>query len=132
MHLNNKSIDQFMSTQLDPIAVARMPENQRESTIRGVLEGLFKMKQDEAFNALRGVIRTLAERATDQEYINWCLTTMRILASYPDDVVKAGLTLRKNVVSSLDKRLADRDAAIISRVLNMLDNNTRQKLMRNM
>ncbi|MGC8570609.1 hypothetical protein [Caldivirga sp.] len=121
-----------MSTQLDPISVARMPESQRESTIKGVLEGLFKMKQDDAFKALRSVIQTLAERATDQEYINWCLTTMRILASYPDDVVKAGLTLRRNVVSSLDKRLADRDAAIISRVLNMLDNNTRQKLMRNM
>lgn len=121
-----------MASQLDPIAVARMPESQREAVIRDVLQGLFKMSQDQAFQALRSVISTLAERASDQEYINWCLTTMRILASYPDDVVKAGLTLRSRVVSSLDKRLADRDSVIVSRVLSMLDESTRQKLMRNM
>jgi hypothetical protein len=74
----------------------------------------------------------VAERATDQEYINWCLTTMKVLATYPDNVVKAGLALRRSVVASLDKRLADRDAAIISRVLNMLDRSTRDKLTRNM
>jgi hypothetical protein len=121
-----------MSSQLDPIAVARMPESQREGVIRSVLQGLFNMSQDQAFQALRTVISTLAERATDQEYINWCLTTMKVLATYPDNVVKAGLALRRSVVASLDKRLADRDAAIISRVLNMLDRSTRDKLTRNM
>jgi len=35
-------------------------------------------------------------------------------------------------VSSLDKRLQDRDQAIVSRVLTLLDESTRQKLMRNM
>jgi len=121
-----------MSSQVDPIQIARLPENQREVTIRSILQMLFSLREDQAFQALRDVISTLAQRATDEEYINWCKTTMKILASYPDDVVKAGLTLRSRVVSSLDKRLQDRDRAIVSRVLTLLDESTRQKLMRNM
>ncbi|WP_069807264.1 hypothetical protein [Vulcanisaeta thermophila] len=121
-----------MSSQLDPISIARLPEKQREETIRGILQSLFTMKEDQAFQALRSVISTLAERATDEEYINWCRTTMTILASYPDDVVRAGLALRSRVVASLDKRLADRDAQIINRVMGLLDEGTRQKLLRNM
>jgi len=121
-----------MSSQVDPIQIARLPENQREVTIRSILQMLFSLREDQAFQALRDVISTLAQRATDEEYINWCKTTMKILASYPDDVVKAGLTLRSRVVSSLDKRLQDRDQAIVSKVLTLLDESTRQKLMRNM
>ncbi len=117
---------------MDPISIARLPEKQREETIRGILQSLFTMKEDQAFQALRSVISTLAERATDEEYINWCRTTMTILASYPDDVVRAGLALRSRVVASLDKRLADRDAQIINRVMGLLDEGTRQKLLRNM
>ncbi|MCG2864067.1 MAG: hypothetical protein L7H10_07430 [Vulcanisaeta sp.] len=37
-----------------------------------------------------------------------CRITMKVPASYPDNVVKAGLTLRSRVASSLDKRLQDR------------------------
>ena len=112
--INNKLIFAVpMSSQVDPIQIARLPENQREATIRSILQMLFSLREDQAFQALRDVISTLAQRATDEEYINWCKTTMKILASYPDDVVKAGLTLRSRVVSSLDKRLQDRDQAII-------------------
>ncbi len=93
---------------------------------------LFTLKEDQAFQALRGVIETLAKRAADDEYINWCKTTMKILASYPDEVVKAGLALRSRVVSSLDKNLQNRDQAIVGRVLQLLDEGSRQKLMRNM
>jgi len=93
---------------------------------------LFSLREDQAFQALRDIISTLAQRASDEEYINWCKTTMKILASYPDDVVKAGLALRSRVVSSLDKNLQNRDQAIVSRVLSLLDEGTRQKLMRNM
>ncbi|ADN51251.1 hypothetical protein [Vulcanisaeta distributa] len=121
-----------MSSQVDPIQIARLPENQREQQIRSILQMLFTLKEDQAFQALRGVIETLASRATDDEYINWCKTTMKILASYPDEVVKAGLALRSRVVSSLDKNLQSRDQAIVGRVLQLLDENTRQKLIRNM
>lgn len=89
-----------MSSQVDPIQIARLPENQREQQIKSILQMLFTLKEDQAFQALRGVIETLAKRATDDEYINWCKTTMKILASYPDEVVKAGLALRSRVVSS--------------------------------
>jgi len=131
--INNKLIFAVpMSSQVDPIQIARLPENQREATIRSILQMLFSLREDQAFQALRDVISTLAQRATDEEYINWCKTTMKILASYPDDVVKAGLTLRSRVVSSLDKRLQDRDQAIVSKVLTLLDESTSQKLMRNM
>ncbi|ADY00526.1 MAG: hypothetical protein ACP5GZ_00925 [Vulcanisaeta sp.] len=121
-----------MSSQVDPIQIARLPENQREQQIRSILQMLFTLKEDQAFQALRGVIETLAKRAADDEYINWCKTTMKILASYPDEVVKAGLALRSRVVSSLDKNLQNRDQAIVGRVLQLLDEGSRQKLMRNM
>ncbi|BDR91188.1 hypothetical protein [Vulcanisaeta souniana] len=121
-----------MSSQVDPIQIARLPENQREQQIRSILQMLFTLKEDQAFQALRGVIETLAKKATDDEYINWCKTTMRILASYPDEVVKAGLALRSRAVSSLDKNLQSRDQAIVGRVLQLLDEGARQKLMRNM
>ncbi len=93
---------------------------------------LFTLKEDQAFQALRSVIETLARRASDEEYINWCKTTMKILASFPDDVVKAGLALRTKAVSSLSRDLQNRDQAIVGRVLQLLDEGSRQKLMRNM
>ncbi|MEL9991262.1 MAG: hypothetical protein QXP98_08275 [Thermoproteus sp.] len=119
-------------SQIDPISIARLPERQREEAIRGILQGLFSMREDQALQALRSVISALAERASDEEYTNWCKTTMKILASYPDEVVKAGLALRARAVASLDKRLADRDAKIVNRVMGLLDDATRQKLMRNL
>ena len=117
---------------INPIEVARLSENQREQIIRGALQALMGMSQDQAFQTLRSIISTLASQATDQEYVNWCLTTMRVLASFPDEAVRAGLALRARVVASLDKRLADRDRDIVNRVMGMLDEATRQKLMRNM
>ncbi len=57
---------------------------------------------------------------------------MKILASYPDDVIKAGLALRARAVSSLSRDLQRRDQAIVGRVLQLLDEGSRQKLMRNM
>ncbi|WP_054857542.1 hypothetical protein [Vulcanisaeta sp. JCM 16159] len=121
-----------MSSQVDPIQIARLPENQREQQIRSILQMLFTLKEDQAFQALRSVIETLARRASDEEYINWCKTTMKILASFPDDVVKAGLALRTKAVSSLSRDLQNRDQAIVGRVLQLLDEGSRQKLMRNM
>ena len=121
-----------MSSQVDPIQIARLPEDQREQQIRSILQTLFTLKEDQAFQALRSVIETLASRASDEEYINWCKTTMKILASYPDEVIKAGLALRTRVVSSLSKNLQDRDQAIVGRVLQLLDEGTRNKLLRNM
>ncbi|MEZ0319862.1 MAG: hypothetical protein ABWK05_07740 [Pyrobaculum sp.] len=119
-------------SQIDPVSIARLPEKQRKETIRGILQGLFTMGEDQAFRALRSVISALAERASDEEYTNWCKTTMEILASYPDEVVKAGLALRAKVVASLDRKLADRDAEIINKVMGLLDDATRRKLMRNL
>lgn len=121
-----------MSSQIDPIQIAKLPESQREAAIKSILQTLFSLREDQAFQALKDVLLTLAQRATDDEYINWCKTTMKILASYSDDVIRAGLTLRSRVVASLDKRFQDRDQAIVSRVLTLLDESTREKLMRNM
>lgn len=121
-----------MSTSLDPIAVAKMPEDQRRQVISSVLQMLFQMKEQDALNALTSVLRTLAEKATDEEYINWCKTTMSIIATFPDNVVKAALTLRSKAVSQLPKDLANRDSQIVSRVMSMLDKATSDKLMRNM
>lgn len=121
-----------MSSQLDPIAIARLPEDQRRAAISSVLQMLFQMKEEDALNALASVLRTLAEKAKDDEYINWCKTTMSLIASYPDNVVKAALTMRSSAVARLPKNLAERDSQIVKRVLNLLDKATADKLMRNM
>ncbi len=118
---------------MDPIQIARLPENQREQQIRSILQMLFTLKEDQAFQALRGgVIETLAKRATDDEYINWCKTTMKILASYPDEVVKAGLALRSRVVSSWIRTCKTGTRQSWVGCCNCLMRGSRQKLMRNM
>jgi hypothetical protein len=80
-----------MSSQVDPIQIARLPENQREATIRSILQMLFSLREDQAFQALRDVISTLAQRATDEEYINWCKTTMKYLPHTQTMLLRQGL-----------------------------------------
>ncbi|MCI2415145.1 MAG: hypothetical protein MPF33_07900 [Candidatus Aramenus sp.] len=117
---------------LDPIQIAKMPYTQRNDTIMKVLNTLFTLDDNQKLEAVKGLLTALGAKASDEDYANWCDSMMRVLSMYPDEVVKAVLSLRAKAVQSLPKEVQERDAKVVGQVINSLDASVREKLARNM
>ncbi len=113
----------------DLIQVARLNEKEREEAMSKLFSQLMAMDDRQKLEALRQLIRFMAEKATDEEYLNLCKTNVKIASSLPDNVLSAFLKLRMEAVSGLPKELQGRDQRLLSLALQGLDERSRQKVM---
>ncbi|MFP3165306.1 MAG: dehydrogenase [Acidianus sp.] len=97
-----------------------------------LFQQLLQMKDEDKINTLKGLIREMAEKATDEEYLNLCKTNLKLASTLPDDVLKAFIQLRMQASSQLPKDLHDRDMKLLTKALGEVDTQIREKISRNM
>ncbi|AWR93277.1 hypothetical protein [Acidianus brierleyi] len=121
-----------MSSNLDPVQIAKMPFTERNDAIMHAFNLLLNLDDKSKLEAFKGLLTALGTKAKDEEYINWCDSTLRVLSMYPDDVIKAVLSLRMKAVSELPKELQEKDQKMVTQVLNGLDPSIKEKILKEM
>ncbi|EZQ11262.1 MULTISPECIES: hypothetical protein [Acidianus] len=117
----------------DIVQISKLPEKERENAMEKLFEGLMKMNDDKAkLDALKSLIKEMVEKATDDEYINLCLTNLKIASKLPDEQLKPFIQLRLRASQELPANLSKRDNDMMQKALKMLDPKTAEKISRNM
>lgn len=118
--------------ELDVLAVGSMAAPEREATMGKVFEQVMAMPEHEQIAVFKDLIGTMAEKATDTQYLNLCSTNLKLAANLPDTVLKPFLAMRMKSAAELPKNLAERDMKLLQEALSHSDPAVRNKIASNM
>ncbi|MCI2415190.1 MAG: dehydrogenase [Candidatus Aramenus sp.] len=116
----------------DLIQVSRLNDKEREEVMSKLFSQLMSMDERQKVEAMREMIKYMAEKATDEEYLNLCRTNIKLASGLQDNVLSSFLKVRMQAVSQLPKELRDRDQRLLATALQSLDEKTREKMMKAM
>ena len=117
---------------IDILRVADLPDDAREVAMGKLFEELLLLSEQSQSEVLRPLIQEMAEKAPDAQYHNLCLTNLKLAANLPDDRLSTFLGVRLGAGHALPSNLAERDKKLIAESLAQIDQETREKIMRNM
>jgi hypothetical protein len=112
--------------------VSRLNDKEREEVMSKLFSQLMSMDERQKVEAMREMIKYMAEKATDEEYLNLCRTNIKLASGLQDNVLSSFLKVRMQAVSQLPKELRDRDQRLLATALQSLDEKTREKMMKAM
>ena len=113
---------------IDILKIASLNDSEREKTMQELFKTMLSMSDAEKTAVLKELVKEMAEKASDSQYLNLCITNLKLASSLDDETLKAFLKLRMSVSSSLTKDLAERDMKFIKEGLGKADENTRAKI----
>jgi hypothetical protein len=113
---------------IDILKIASLNDSDREKTMQELFKTMLSMSDVEKTAVLKELVKEMAEKASDSQYLNLCITNLKLASSLDDETLKAFLKLRMSVSSSLPKDLAERDMKFIKEGLGKADENTRAKI----
>ncbi len=118
--------------QFDTVAMANMSDEKRAETMGQLFQQLGPLSAEQQVEALRPLIRDMAERANDDEYFKLCQTNLILAAALPDAQLKPFLANRMKASASLPDPLAKRDMKHVQEALVKVDPSVQEKITRNM
>ncbi|AUW94458.1 MAG: dehydrogenase [Sulfobacillus thermosulfidooxidans] len=118
--------------EIDVIAIGSMPAHEREVAMGKMFEKLMEMPESEQMSAFEALIGQMAEKGTDEQYRNLCLTNLKLAAGLPDSALKPFLMMRMKAASHLSPPLAQRDMKMLQEALEQSDPAIKEKIAQNM
>ncbi len=109
------------------VKIAKMDEEKRKEEMSKLIGKLLKDKEEKQLKTLVEMITDMKE-ATDEEYINLCLTNMGIASTLNDTQLKGFMALRMKANSELPGDIKSRDMKMINDAMGKVPENTRNKL----
>ena len=119
-------------SKLDVVALADLSEVERSEKMGAMFQQLGSLPEEEQLAALRSMIREMAEKATDIQYLRLCATNLTLAASLPNDQLKPFLANRMKASSSLPVQLAERDMKHVQEAISKAQPSIREKITSNM
>lgn len=113
---------------IDILKIASLNDTDRESAMQELFKKMLSMTDAEKTGVLKELVKEMAEKASDSQYLNLCITNLKLASSLDDETLNLFLKLRLNVSSSLPKDLAERDMKFIKEGLEKADENTRARI----
>ncbi len=107
--------------------IAKMDEEKRKEEMSKVFEKLFKDKEEKQIKTLKEMVTDM-KKATDDEYLNLCLTNMGIAATLPEDQLKGFITVRMKANSELPDELKTRDMKMLNEAMAKAPEDVKAKL----
>jgi hypothetical protein len=117
---------------IDIVAIGSMEAPERAAAMSKIFEQFMSMSEPEQISAFKTIIGGMAEKATDSQYRNLCLTNLQIAAGLPVTVLKSFLATRMKASSELPKNLSERDIKLMQEALGQSDPAVQEKITQNM
>ena len=122
-----KKYNYKMINMTNVVKIAKMDEEKRKEEMSKVFGKILKEKEEKQLKALEEMIKDMKE-ATDNEYIDLCLTNLGISASLPDDQLKAFVAIRMKANSELPDDIKSRDMKMLSTALGKAPENVKTRI----
>ncbi len=121
-----------MAEQIDVVAIASMPEEDREATMGQLFHQLLPLDPAQQQDSLEHLIRAMGEHANDQQYLDLCATNLKLASMLPDADLARFLSVRLNAAAALPPNLAERDMNLMQQALKQSDASIQKKISLNM
>lgn len=113
---------------IDILKIASQNPQEMEKSMESVFQTLLTLSDEEKFNNLKELITQMAEKGSDNEYLQLCKVNLKLASNLDNETLKAFLQLRLSVSSSLPKSLGERDMKFLNQALSSIDDQVRQKI----
>lgn len=121
-----------MTLVVDVVEIALLPDPERAARMGALFQTLMTQSREQQIAEMRELIRTMAEKASDEAYVALCRTNLTLAAQLPEDVRAGFLAIRGQAVQSLPQDLQKRDQALLMKAFESLPEAIQSPLQRAM
>ncbi|MCY0880533.1 MAG: dehydrogenase, partial [Firmicutes bacterium] len=100
--------------------------------MEALFDQLWPLPESAQVETFRSLIEVMAQKATDQQYIQLCETNQSLAAALPSQELRRFLDARAKATAMLPKALVDRDAQLMKKALTQAPASVQKILMQAM
>ncbi|KJE49904.1 hypothetical protein SE19_08135 [Acidiplasma aeolicum] len=108
-----------------------MDEKTRKSETALYINELLQMNQNEIEKIMRDMIIEM-RKATDENYVNFCITVFKVISEMDGDKIRDYLNLRVKANMDLPEMIRDRDLKMMEKALAAAPDDVIQKISKYM